>query len=148
MIEIVGEGELLGVGHCGYSQVSKGREGGIVDGTTALQCMSGEERVEIEFSVRVKPYSVLQFFYFYFYFFQLFHFSFSFPLSFFFFFSFYLSSSSTSLLLYFSLIAEGRVRCVNSLWREAKQKKKGLEAYLTFDHSLTILALPCLLAFS
>ena len=69
-------GGLLDVGHCGYSQVSEGREEGIVDGIKALQFVSGKERVEIEFSVRVKPYSVLQFFFLLFslHFFQLFHF--------------------------------------------------------------------------
>jgi len=45
----------------------------------------------------------------------------AFLFSFFYLFFFYLSS--TSLLLYFSLTAEGRVRCVNNLWREEKNKR-------------------------
>lgn len=116
----------MDVGHCGYSQVSEGREEGIVDGIKALQCVSGKERVEIEFSVRVKPYSVLQFFLLLLFSLSSLFSTFSLlvffsPLPFLFLFLF---TSPPPLLLYFSLTAEGRVRCVNSLWREATKKKR------------------------
>ena len=49
-------------------------------GPGPLQCMGGKRRVEIEFLVRVKPCSVLQFFIITFFsFFQLFLFSLFFP---------------------------------------------------------------------
>ena len=48
-------------------------------GPGPLQCMGGKKRVGIEFLVRVKPCSVLQFFFFYIFSFQLFLFSLFFP---------------------------------------------------------------------
>jgi hypothetical protein len=83
-------------------------------GSRLLQCADGKERVEIELFVRVKPCSVMKFF------FLLFLPNF-FLFSSFFFFPYF---SLPVLLLYFSLTVEEPVRCVNSHRREEKRARR------------------------